>query len=515
MSTPKGMNLYAPIIDGSQVLPHTAWDLRQLEEATGAIPGLGEALAVEGTEGALLRDTFFSLHRAFPEGDPLAPLREPYQINQRAIEQMMSTAEWKQLRATTVGDGVLAAVGASGIAKELNDAIPEEAKQQAEELDRLERDIDKLLNQEESFRQMAEDFPEDQDTFNELAEQAAQEAADKQAGAQPIAESLAAQADSLTDSLRQASRQAISGVQKTVENLDSAMEGFAAGYGTDEGQPGGKRPTAKEKIQLAARLNQRPNMRQLADLAGRMRRLAMATQRVKVNHAPEEVDQIEQGNDLTKLLPSELALLAAPRLRPLFAIKYAEHALMQYRLKGREKQGRGPIIVAVDESGSMSGDKDTWAKAVTLGLLAIANKQKREFVVMQFSSECDLRVLRFEKGQATYNDTLDIAEHFFSGGTAYEPWMNKAMDLITKASEQDALKRADVIIISDGDVSIYSGALKRWNDTRKAHEVRCYSVLIGTRDGLNVLKQVSDDVITLDNLKADRKATDLVFAIGG
>ncbi|SUH12107.1 protoheme IX farnesyltransferase [Salmonella enterica subsp. enterica] len=84
---------------------------------------------------------------------------------------------------------------------------------------------------------------------------------------------------------------------------------------------------------------------------------------------PEQVDGIQQGDDILRLLPPELATLGITELEYEFYRRLVEKQLLTYRLHGeawREKvterpvvhqdvdeQPRGPFIVCVDTSGSM------------------------------------------------------------------------------------------------------------------------------------------------------------------
>jgi hypothetical protein len=102
---------------------------------------------------------------------------------------------------------------------------------------------------------------------------------------------------------------------------------------------------------------------------------------------PDEITSITAGTNIERLLPSEIALLADPDLEDLFYLKFAEHNLMQYDLIGHEPEGQGPIIIAIDESGSMMTDYggmtgEVWSKAVMLALLSIARLQKRDLAVL-------------------------------------------------------------------------------------------------------------------------------------
>jgi uncharacterized protein with von Willebrand factor type A (vWA) domain len=96
-------------------------------------------------------------------------------------------------------------------------------------------------------------------------------------------------------------------------------------------------------------------------------------------------------------------MLADADLEDLFYLRFAERGLRQYNLIGHEPEGQGPIIIAIDESGSMTTDyggmtSEVWSKAVMLALLSIARLQKRDLAVIYFSGPDDLRIDLFQKG---------------------------------------------------------------------------------------------------------------------
>ena len=55
-----------------------------------------------------------------------------------------------------------------------------------------------------------------------------------------------------------------------------------------------------------------------------------------------------------------------PVLRKDFYRRFLDQELIQYSLRGVEEKGKGPMIVCLDGSSSMAGDKEIWSKAVTL-----------------------------------------------------------------------------------------------------------------------------------------------------
>jgi hypothetical protein len=81
------------------------------------------------------------------------------------------------------------------------------------------------------------------------------------------------------------------------------------------------------------------------------------------------------------LLPHELLALRHPVLRRDFARRFLDAELLQYTLRAVEEKGRGPMIVCIDGSSSMAGDKEIWSKAVSLTLLDIAQRVNAEQAV--------------------------------------------------------------------------------------------------------------------------------------
>jgi uncharacterized protein with von Willebrand factor type A (vWA) domain len=91
---------------------------------------------------------------------------------------------------------------------------------------------------------------------------------------------------------------------------------------------------------------------------------------------------------------------------------------MKYELKGTEKQAKCPVVVCVDNSGSMSGDRETWSKAVALALLEIATMQKRGFVCIHFGGQSDaLEIIEINSGEKDIlNKAIKVAEFFLNAG---------------------------------------------------------------------------------------------------
>lgn len=121
---------------------------------------------------------------------------------------------------------------------------------------------------------------------------------------------------------------------------------------------------------------------------------------------PEQVDGIQQGDDILRLLPPELATLGITELEYEFYRRLVEKQLLTYRLHGeawREKvterpvvhqmstSSRAPFIVCVDTSGSMGGFNEQCAKR-SAALMRVALADNRRCFIMLFSTD----VVRYE-----------------------------------------------------------------------------------------------------------------------
>ncbi len=104
---------------------------------------------------------------------------------------------------------------------------------------------------------------------------------------------------------------------------------------------------------------------------------------------------------------------------------------------------------------------------------------------------------------------MNTAEHFYGGGTDYTTWMAEALKLVDRST----FNRADVIIVSDGEVYIPPAAVAEWNRRRKEREMRCYSVLIDEIYGADVLASISESVTPLLDLTQDGEALNTMFSI--
>ncbi len=496
--------LATELAEGSQVLIHDPFDIRSF---AGAVQGFDRfraemtAMTAElATAPALARDTYWSFEQPVPlTADSVSPA---HRGNQTITQEMMNTTSWHALRQTTQNDPVAAAIATMTVLPRALQALDEETRQQINDLAAAEAELAALLADAATWRALAEDRPA-------KAFQANANAADSEEAAARLHQQLAASAEVLEQALdaqsaavRMACRAGIGQASAEIDQLNAAMEalngGGGGGFGRGGSSAGGSFGVMQEKIALARQLGQSATFKRVIEVAGRFQRIALRTQKHTIDQAREEITGLTTGNDLALVLPAELVFLRHRLLRREFARKFVERQLPQYALTGKENVGRGPIVVMLDGSGSMTSSfnqqtREVWSKAAMLGLMSVATHQKRDLVVVQFSDAT--KTWRFPKGQASHADMIACIQFFFDGGTDLGQAMNVALAIV----DEDTYDKADVICLSDGITAISQDMRERWTARRNDRGMRCYSVLIGTTEGAAVLEQISNEVMILNS----------------
>ncbi|NOH51896.1 ATPase RavA stimulator ViaA [Vibrio coralliilyticus] len=178
----------------------------------------------------------------------------------------------------------------------------------------------------------------------------------------------------------------------------------------------------------------------------------------KSDEATDDIVGIHESDDLNKLLPNETMFLAYPELEVVFYKHLVDKRLMNYRMQGKSRTLRkvkahrpdnkqvdvekGPFIVCVDASGSMSGFPEQCAKAMAYALMQIALAEDRDCFVILFSTEQITYELTRQDG---LREASDFLTYSFHGGTDLEPVLMKSIDLMGG----DRYKNADMVVISD------------------------------------------------------------------
>jgi uncharacterized protein with von Willebrand factor type A (vWA) domain len=232
----------------------------------------------------------------------------------------------------------------------------------------------------------------------------------------------------------------------------------------------------------------------------------------KTENVPGELVGITLGDDLSRLIPSELASLGVPTMRAAFAARYAERRLFIYETRGDDRAGKGAIIACIDCSGSMARgvggpiSGEAWAKACALAMLDQAQAARRDFAGILFSSPGELRVFRFPAGRRpAIAEVLDFAELFWGGGTDFQTPLDAAAAILEAEYDAAGRMRGDVVLVTDGECSVTEEWMRAWNERKARLGHRVFGVAVGASPG-PVLEALSDNLRGIADLSGREAA---------
>lgn len=302
-------------------------------------------------------------------------------------------------------------------------------------------------------------------------------------------------------------------LKQDIPEQEEKAQGFARSMGAQGPSD------AAARLQLAEKLRGAKKLEQLAALAGAFRAQARAARKKNRERASEELYRVGRGRDLARVLPAELLALRDPLRRLEFLRRFVEGELQAYELRGSDRHGRGPLVVCLDGSGSMSGDRELWSKAVTLALVEIARRQNRKAKALVFSGP-EAPVHAFELTQkkglgrapVDLNGVISLAECFPGGGTDFQ----KPLQAAAEALAESRYRGGDIVFITDGEAQLTPLFVDQFAKLKKERDFAVYGVVVDdprsknvlkgaptNNHAVEVLKRVADEVTTVSRLTAD------------
>jgi len=502
--------LFQPLPKNTFWIEHDAYDRRVWGHLRSESPSLRE-VEEKGTAllphfGSLLQDIFCLLFKYNINYQGEAEVLPSALLNEKFLRAIHQGAQYDFLREQTLLNEAHAGLSTLILGERLLTLVREEKFLTRRDL----RDLWDIQKQEELVGEKIEEYenadtiPEDQ--MSEEGKKALQKARERMGGEVQGAEALLRhKTQQLKEDLKQIESQATNRLQaetiKVAQELEDTTE-EAETWGNTIGT--GERTPPGQKLELGRRLAGNEKLKKLARMVGRMKFHAQALRKKVFERSSEELLEVEQGDALHRLLPHELLNLHHPVLRKDFYRRFLDQELIQYSLRGVEEKGKGPMIVCLDGSSSMSGDKEIWSKAVTLTLLEIARKQRRLFRSICFSSaETPLQVLDMnprDRYEVETKTIMDLAEYFPGGGTDFQKPLDAALDCL----RQSRFKKGDIIFITDGECQVDPEWAEAFREQKEKLGFSLFSILIDMGPAsLGTLKEFSDRISTIKQLTGD------------
>lgn len=249
-----------------------------------------------------------------------------------------------------------------------------------------------------------------------------------------------------------------------------AARQIAGGYGCGEGDSwevllniNAERHAYKVELEV----------QRIAEMAGQMMTAFRYNGLRRECDLPQVIKDVKVGRHLDRLLPSEVAQLGGdPDLSDLALLRLVEGKALEYGMTGWDHRVRGPLVLAVDESSSMDGEPNTWAKAVALVLARIAHAEGRVVSVVHFA--CATAISRCMPGDelAKYRMT----RHWLGGGTDIVRALRVANKEVRELGHRGH-PGGDIVLISDGMEYNYQGQEAALDEAQKVG-TRLWSIAI-------------------------------------
>lgn len=204
---------------------------------------------------------------------------------------------------------------------------------------------------------------------------------------------------------------------------------------------------------------------------------------MSVDHsAPSDIEGVTVGNDLSSMLPTEMAQMVDEDLNGMFVYKFATRNLQNFRYKSQimnpshklqmhKARQKGPMVVCLDTSGSMAGVPERISHSLIVKLLQLALRQDRDFLLIAFSYMA--KAFEVRKNRARL---LDFFRKSANGDTDVSDMLNMCIGTLMSKPE---FMSADVCLVSDYKMPVAGDSLmKRILDLRESG-TRFYGLQIG------------------------------------
>jgi len=447
--TAAGEKKIAPTNPTALHLDH--WGLRRGEDVLKESERLQDCLAGLGDEGRQAH-AVADFHGAAFEVDPQLNEGCTDSVRWEFVKQLMETPEYHELRASTVLNDTASEIATTAFAGQYAEL-------------RKERDKDEK-------KERGKEGGSDHDFEAEISV------------------------------LKHVSR-ALTEASKEVEEAREA----AAAMGMGPGAPGSNDP--KAIAALYKRVRSDPTLRRICELAGRYRRVAQSKQRRKATHGLDDVVGVVMDADLGRLLPQELAKLAIPEFEDDTLRRLVERQAMCREYQATEPVAKGPILVSVDESGSMAGEKGHTAKALALALAWIASQQKRWCGLVAYSGDSGERLVALPPGRWNEVAVMDWLGKFIGRGSNLDVPVRELPGYYKVLGAP--VGKTDVILVTDAICHIPAKLQEEFCAWKKQVQARVISLIIQSTPG--DLSAISDEVHMVPSLAVTEAAVERVLSI--
>jgi len=303
------------------------------------------------------------------------------------------------------------------------------------------------------------------------------------------------------------------------QELRAIIEGMATtpGRGWDLSRGELKQQAWREVVYYRSLIKSYPQLLSIVNSLGRMRegdkrsgdeqtvvsqssekeQLFQSIETIVTTPDPMAIQGVKRSDDVARMLPSEAAYLSYPKLQMLWHAKRAEQALLCYLADGvlsehqlvefpeentkvksassqSGKHTTGPILLCLDTSGSMKGEPEKLAKALSLEVIRLANQEKRDCYLFAFSGPGQIIEQQLKFTPFGLKQIVQFLQSSFHGGTDVAMVMQRAL----QKSRHRHWQKADILLVTDGLFQVSESLISQVKQAKKSYGIRVHGLLI-------------------------------------
>lgn len=227
-------------------------------------------------------------------------------------------------------------------------------------------------------------------------------------------------------------------------------------------------------------------MGRIADEEGHEKLKVAEGDQMPMEHSSKcDIEGITVGNDIGSLLPSELVSCIDEDMNSLFIYKFLTRRLQVFKCKSnllkptrrlqlKNARQRGPMIVCLDTSGSMAGQKEDITHSLLIKLLDLSNRQDRKLMLIAFSISANPIDVKKDKSKLT-----DFFKRTATGDTDASQMLTSACNFLE--SRPDYMN-ADLMLISDFQIPMVNANIQQRIKNIRDSGTKFYGMQIGRGD---------------------------------
>jgi uncharacterized protein with von Willebrand factor type A (vWA) domain len=171
--------------------------------------------------------------------------------------------------------------------------------------------------------------------------------------------------------------------------------------------------------------------------------------------------------------------------------------------------GKGPVIICLDESGSMSGTKIHTAKALALALAWVARQQRRWCALVAYSGDSGERLLPLPPGRWDESRLADWLSAFIGHGSDVDVPVREMPRMYRELKAPTGV--TDLVFVTDARCRLSPEIKNRFLEWKRTAQARLVTLVIDNQPG--DLAHLSDEVHTVRSLDPDSDAVGRVLSL--